>query len=102
MHETSNLPTEALRAPNPHPSSYPQSPRTPRDDAKFAVGKIRQNATQSDRIPHDATKTRARAHAREASPPVIPAKAGILVPARVPFLSRHGSDSTYRLGVAVP
>ena len=64
MHETSNLPPARLLAPNRHPSSYPQSPRAQRADAKFAVGKIRQNTTQSDRIPHDATKTRARAHAR--------------------------------------
>ena len=102
MRETSELPTASLRAPNPHPSSYPQSPRTPRDDAKFAVGKIRQNSTQSDRIPHDATKTRARAHARVGGNGVpflalgmdcAQAAADSTRPLELPSHSRHANKS---------
>ena len=64
MCETCKLPAASLRARNRHPSSYPQSQRAPRDDAKLAVRRIRRNPTESDRIRQDDTKTRARPRAR--------------------------------------
>lgn len=69
MCETSELPAVSLRAPNRHPSFYPQSQRPPRADAKLAVSRIRHNSTQSNRIQQNPTKIRvcARARAREAT-----------------------------------
>ena len=93
MYETSNLPTEALRAPNRHPSSYPQSPRAQRADAKFAVGKIRQNTTQSHTMQRKLVP--ARAHARAGGNGVpFPCSWHGLRP------GRSGFDAP--LGVAVP
>ena len=99
MRETSELPTASLRAPNPHPSSYPQSPRTPRDDAKFAVGKIRQNTTESHTMQRKLVPARTRArgipsrHSREGGNPRAR-------PRSVPFSAWIGFDAS--LGVAVP
>ena len=64
MCETCNLPTVSLRAPNRHPSFYPQSQRAPRADAKLAVSRIRHNLTQSNRIQQNPTKIRVCARAR--------------------------------------
>ena len=64
MCETSELPAVPLRAPNRHPSFYPQSQRAPRDDAKLAVSRIRHNSTQSNRIQQNPTKIRVCARAR--------------------------------------
>ena len=49
MCETYNLPTASLRAPNHHPSFHSQSPRAPTADDKFALDRMRQNATKIDR-----------------------------------------------------
>ena len=68
MCETCKPPVASLRARNPHRSFHSQSQRAQRDDAKLAVRRIRQNSTESDRIQQDATKTRARAHARAKQP----------------------------------
>ena len=64
MRETCKLPTASLRAPNRHPSSHYQSQRTPRDDTKLAVSKIRHNTTGSNKMQQNVTKTRARPRAR--------------------------------------
>ena len=90
MPEICNLPTESLRASNRHPSFYSKTPRAPRDDAKLAVSKIRQNATQSDRMPHDATK-------------LVPARTRARQRNSVPLLSAWIAPRSQRiLGVAVP
>ena len=65
MCETCKPPVASLRAPNRHPSFYPQSQRAPRSDAKLAVRRIRQNSTECNRIRQNATKTRARTRARQ-------------------------------------
>ena len=63
-----NMHTAYQVTPRPKPSLAicPQSQHTSRDDAKLAVGKIRQNTTGCNRIRQGATKTRARLCAREA------------------------------------
>ena len=45
-----NIQTAERVTPCPKPSFCRQSPRAPRDDAKRAVSKILQNATESDKI----------------------------------------------------
>ena len=119
MCETCKLPTASLRAPNRHPSSHSQSQRTPRDDAKLAVDRIRQNATVSNKMQQNVTKTRARprtrarqrrsvslpsartaviptlTHVIPAHNHVIPAKAGIHRP-------QTAADSTYRSELPSP
>ena len=62
-----NMQTPNRVTPRPRPSLVirPQSQHTSRHDAKLAVSKIRQNATQYDRMPQNATKTRARTRARQ-------------------------------------
>ncbi len=67
MRETSKLPTASLRAPNRHLSFHSQSPRAPRDDAKLAVSKILQNATESDEPLRKLVRARARGNGRSAS-----------------------------------
>ena len=78
------------------PTTSPAGP--PHDHTPGTSGPL-PPSTEIDRVLQDSTETRARAHAREASPPVIPAKAGILslgmdCPGR--------SVSDVSLGVAVP
>ena len=86
MCETCRLPT----APNRQPPLRAQSQRAARADAKLAVSRIRQNATESD----EAQRKLVRARAREATA------------FRSPF-SRHGlrpgrSGLGVSFGVAVP
>ena len=64
MCEIYNLPTVSLRAPNRHPSFYPQSQRAPRADAKLAVSRIRHNSTQSNKIRRKFVCAHARARQR--------------------------------------
>ena len=119
-----NIQTAERATPCPKPSFCRQSQRAPRDDAKRAVSKILQNATESGKIRQKLVRARATA-----TTPVIPAKAGIpflqppasfprrwespscttpVIPAKagIPF-SRHvlrpghsGLDAS--LGIAVP
>ena len=56
MRETCNLPTNALRAPNRH--TVPSRRAPPRDDAPNSP------SARSDRMPQNATNTRARPPAR--------------------------------------
>ena len=58
MCQTCNLPTASLRASNHHPSFHSQSRRTPRDDAKLTVSKMRQNATETRARPPAHTRAR--------------------------------------------
>ena len=55
--QTCKLPTAPLRAPNPPPSSYPQSPAHPK---RRHQTHRQQNAAKCDRMRQNATKTRAR------------------------------------------
>ena len=127
MCERCNLPTVPLRAPN-HASLHSAPNRNaPQETAPLAVSKIRQNPTESYKILRKFVCARARTRAWCFSPrhsheggnphaaagnkwssPVIPTKAGILMPpplATFPSLSmdcaQTAVDSTHR-GAAVP
>ena len=45
-----NMQTANRVTPRPEPSLCAQSQRTPRDDAKLAIGRIRQNATEPNEV----------------------------------------------------
>ena len=76
MCETCKPPVASLRARNRHRSFHFQSQRAPRDDAKLAVRRIRQNSTECNRTRQNATKTRARTRARQRRSVSIPRGAG--------------------------
>ena len=87
MRETHQPPTTSPAGP-PHD-------RTPEETSPPTVYRIRHNATES----HEPQRKPVRARAREASPPVIPAKAGILSPY---MYCPSSSVSNVSLGVALP
>ncbi len=91
MCEICKLPVAERRDRNPHRSFYSQSQRAPRDDAKLAVRRIRQNSTECDRIRQNATKTRARTRARQQRS-VFPFPRHGLRPGRNGFDVSHRSE----------
>ena len=102
MRETSELPTASLRAANRHPSFYAQPHRAPRQDAKLALSRIRQNPTQCNTVRQHTTKTRARACARGNGIPfpfprhgLRPDRRGFL---KLPSPNRYANESNRTAG----
>ena len=97
MRETCKLPTASLHAANRHPSFHAQSQRPPRDGAKLALSRIRQNLAQCNTVRQHTTKIRARACARGNGIPFLfsrhelrPARRGFL---ELPSPNRYANKS---------
>ena len=96
MCEICKLPTASLRALNRRPSFHSQSQRTPRDDLKLAVSKIRQDATEFSELQRKLVPARARGNGYSKTPPSAP---GQCPPERE---ATHRSPATVRRAAPMP